>query len=233
MEALKNLCKTQNICLICTLHQSSSDVLSVTDFLYVLAKGGHNVFWGPTQRLKEFLKISGIIISNTNPFPIETLVSISAEGLRDSRLVTMKTNTNRVVMNRMNSSDCDFVFYTSDNTTKIFCYKDVFYLIQKEVTEVLEFRYKFHLLDAILMITTSLLLANLFGTDIGKFNDCVGFDKNQDISCKQRQLSINIVEQNTNYVSVLLLIISMMRVVLTIHDKLIKTTYFYHNRQNS
>ena len=231
MEALKNLCKTQNICLICTLHQSSSDVLSVTDFLYVLAKGGHNVFWGPTQRLKEFLKISGIIISNTNPFPIETLVSISAEGLQDSRLVTMKTNTNRIVMNRMNSNDYNYVYNTSDNTTKKFCYKDVFYLIQKELTEVLEFKYKFHLLDAILMITTSLLLANLFGTDIGKFDDCFGIDQN--ITCKQRQLSINMVEHNANYISILLLIVSFIRCSLTVHDKLIKTTYFYHNRQNS
>ena len=177
MEALKNLCKTQNICLICTLHQSSSDVLSVTDFLYVLAKGGHNVFWGKTQHLKEFLDISGIITSDANRVPIETLVSLSAEGLGDSKLVTLKTNTNRVVMNRMDSSDCDFVYNTSDHTIKKFCCKDVIYLIQKEMTEVLEFRYKFHLLDAILMITTSLLLANLFGTDIGKFDDCFGLNK--------------------------------------------------------
>ena len=134
-------------------------------------------------------------------------------------------------MNRINSKICDLIINTSNNITKKFCYKDIIYLIQKEVTEVLQFRYRFHLLEAILMITTPLLIANIYGRDIGKFDDCFGFYQN--ITCKERQLSIRMVQHNANHVSVLLLIISLIRVPLTIHDKLIKTKYYYHNLQNS
>ena len=203
----------------------------MADFLYVLTKGGHNVFRGPAIELRALLKNYGIKTLHSNQVAIETLVRLSAEGLRDSRLVNMKSNSNRVVMNRINSKICDLIVNTSNNITKKFCYKDIIYLIQKEVTEVLQFRYKFHLLEAILMITTPLLIANIYGRDIGKFDDCFGFYQN--ITCKERQLSIRMVQHNANHVSVLLLIISLIRVPLTIHDKLIKTKYYYHNLQNS
>ena len=54
METMKNLCVTHNICIICTLHQSNSDVQSCTDQLYLLAKGGHNVYCGPTKDLNKY-----------------------------------------------------------------------------------------------------------------------------------------------------------------------------------
>ena len=163
MEALNNLCKTQNICLICTLHQSSSEVMSMTDYTYVLAKGGHNVFWGPTIELKGFLELYEIITLNTNRVPIETFVRLSAEGLRDIRLVNMEKNIRQIVNTRIKSNENYLFNKTLNNITKKFCYKDVIILIQKEITEVIKYRYKYYSLDAILTITTSLLLANTVG----------------------------------------------------------------------
>ena len=119
MDALKNLCKTQNICLICTLHQSSSEVLAMTDFTYVLAKGGHNVFWGPTIELKGFLELYEIILLNTNRVPIETFVRLSAEGLRDIRLVNMEKNIRQVVNTRMKSNENNLVHEIFHYITKI------------------------------------------------------------------------------------------------------------------
>ena len=231
MEALKNLCKTQNICLICTLHQSSSEVLSMTDYTYVLAKGGQNVFWGPTIELKGFLELYEIITLNTNRVPIETFVRLSAEGLRDIRLVNMEKNIKQMVNTGIKSNENNLVNKTLQNITKKFCYKDIRILIQKEMIEFFKYRYKFYSLDAILTITTSLLLANTFGTDFGQYDDCSLLD--QDMDCQQRQLSINMVERNVNYMCITLWIISSIRVTLTIHDKLTKTKYLYHNRQNS
>ena len=54
MEAMKNLCVTHNICIICTLHQSNSDVLLCIDQLYLLTKGGNNIYCGPTNKMNKF-----------------------------------------------------------------------------------------------------------------------------------------------------------------------------------
>ena len=231
MEALKNLCKTQNICLICTLHQSSSELLSMTDYTYVLAKGGHNVFWGPTIELKGFLNVYGILTSDANRVPIETLVRLSAEGLRDIRLVNMNSFNTQVISNRINLIKNLLVHQNFPNKNKKFCYKDVFIQIQREYTDIYRYRYKFYLTDIFITIMTTILLANTFGTDIGQYDDCLGLEAN--IGCQQRKQNMNNVERNANYMGIMLWIMSLMRVSLTIHDKLIKTKYFYHDRQNS
>ena len=230
MKALKNLCKTQNICLICTLHQTSSEVLSMINFIYVLAKGGHNVFWGPTIELRQYLEDYGIMSSDANRVPIETLISLSTEGLRDTRLVNMCENTKQVVNDWIELSENNLIIETIDKITKKFCYKDIVILSQREVTEVLQYKYKFYIMDAILCVT-SLLLSNVFGTDIGEYDDCFSFEG--DIGCQQKELAMNMVEHNTNYMGNILWIISLIRILLTIQDRLIKTRYFYHHHRNS
>ena len=231
MEALKNLCRKQNICLICTLHQSSSDVLSMTDFLYVLAKGGLNVFWGPTIDLRDYLKVYGIITFDANRVPIETLVRLSAEGLPDIRLLNLGKDTKQNVNEFIELSEYNLINHYIHKTSKKFNYKDVIILIQFEMTKVFRYKYKFYSLDAILTITTSLLLANTFGTDIGKYDDCFGLMQN--MSCEERQRNIDMVDRNANYMGLMLWIISLVRIALTIHDKLIKTKYYYHCHRNS
>ena len=131
IEALKNYCKTQNICLICTLHQTSSEVLSMIDYLYVLAKGGHNVFWGPTHQLRQYLKDYGIMCSDVNRVPIETLVRLSAEGLPDIRIVKMKYKTEQVVNNWIESSDNNLIDQHINNMNKKIYLQRCYYSISK------------------------------------------------------------------------------------------------------
>ena len=231
METLKNLCQTQNICLMCTIHQSSSDVLSMLDYIYVLAKGGHNVFWGPTIESKELLEVYGIITSDVNRVPIETLVRLSAEGLRDIRLVNLEKNSKQRINDLIELNKNNLVNQHINKAREKFYYKDVIILIQYEMVKVFRYSYKFYSMDAILMITTSLLLVNTFGTDIGKYDDCFGLMQN--ISCEERQLNTVMVDKSATYIGVMLWIISLARVSLTIHNKLQKTKYFYHYRQNS
>ena len=203
----------------------------MTDFLYVLAKGGLNVFWGPTIDLREYLKVYGIMTFDANRVPIETLVRLSAEGLRDIRVVNLGKDTKQNVNEFIELSEYNLINHYSHKTSKKFNYKDVIILIQFERTKVFRYKYKFYSLDAILTITTTILLANTFGTDIGKYDDCFGLMQN--ISCEERQRNIDMVERNANYMGIMLWIISLVRVALTIHDKLIKTKYYYHCHRNS
>ena len=231
MKALKNLCRTQNICLICTIHQSSLDVLSLFDYLYVLAKGGHNVFWGPTQHLNKDLITYGIISCDIMRLQIDTLVRISAEGIRDIRLVELKEVTNQRIIDCFKNNENNLIFETYDKATKKFCYKDVIILCDKHVTEIYQYKYKFYSFDIILLITISSLLVNTFGTDIGKYDDCFGLE--QHLTCEQRQININMVDRNSYFLAYNFWIISFIKISLTIFEKLDKTKFFLYHRKNS
>ena len=218
MKALKNLCKTQNICLICSLHQTSSEVISMTDFLYVLSKGGHNLFSGPTLELKKYLFNYGIITSNSKRLQIDSLVRISAEGIRDKRVVEMNENTNHRIKDLFENNGNNLIFETFDKTKKEFCFKDIIILLTKELTEIYEYKYRFYSLDIILLITISSLLANTFGPNIGKYEDCLGFL--QHLTCEERQLNVQIVDRNSYFLAFNFWIISFIKISLTIFEKL-------------
>ena len=181
MEALKNYCKTQNISVICTIHQSSSEVLSMIDYLYVLAKGGHNVFWGPTIALKQYLEVYGIMSSNSSRVPIETFIRLSAEGLPDKRIVNMKDNIKQLINNWIELPENNLRNQHFNNMNKKFSNKDVIILFQREMTEIFRYRYKFYLMDLFISIIISVLSANTFGTDIGKYDDCFRISVGQEL----------------------------------------------------
>ena len=234
METMKNLCINQNICIICTLHQTSSDVLSMIDYLYVLTKGGHNVFCGPTQELYEFLDEFSVIdnnFSDSNQIPIETLVRLSTKGIQYKRLVVIKEITSQVVKDSIKYVENNLINTTIIKTTKKFCYKDLIHLIENELIEILQYKYTFYLMHAFILLISSVLISNAFGPDIGKYDDCFGFHQN--ITCEQRQLNINMVDRNANFLSMAFWLSSFIQMTLTIHDKSRKTVFFYHHRQNS
>lgn len=232
MRLLNNICKTENICMICTLHQTSNDVLSMIDFFYVLDKGGHNLFWGSYDDLIAIVSNIFGISCDTNQTAIESLVSLSAQVNDETKFESIRETIEREVNNRIELNDDNLnLNYNNDDKLKKFNFKDIFILIQSEIIEVKEYKYKNYLLEIILIITTLLLLANTYGTDIGKYDDCIGL--NQNISCEDIQNNMTMVNRNTNYMGMLVWLMSFIISTLAVIDKLSRTKYFYHHRQNS
>ena len=232
MEVLHNICKTENICMICTLHQTSNDVLSMIDYFYVLDRGGHNVFWGSNDDLKSvFLNIFGISC-DTNQRAIETLVSLSAEVEDETKFESIRVTIEREVNNQIELNDENLNFnYNIDDKLKKFNFKDIVILIQSEIIEIIEYKYKNYSLEIFLILTTLLLLANTYGTDIGKYDDCIGL--NQNISCEAMHHNMIMVDRNTKYLGMLVWLMSFIISTLAIINKLSRTNCFYHHRRNS
>ena len=155
--------------------------------------------------------------------------------MRDSRLSLMKKITDLTIQDKINVMSISYNFFNILNNTfnepsKKFYYKDILYLLEKEFIEILEYKYVFHLLDVILLIITSVLLTNSYGSDIGKYDDCFGLKQN--VTCHQRQYTMVLVERNCNFLGFAIWLLSFTKISLTIHDKMNKIKFFYHHRKN-
>ncbi|CAG2104866.1 unnamed protein product, partial [Medioppia subpectinata] len=94
MQSLKSLCQKHNISIIASIHQPNTDILQMCDKLYVLAKGGECVYWGPPSALSPHLHTCGIVL-NENQVPIETLITIASKGLSDQNVRQLRDQTTR------------------------------------------------------------------------------------------------------------------------------------------
>src|SRR4051812_16514761 len=55
IKCLKNLSINYKICVITSIHQPNSELLMLFDKLYVLSKGGHNIYSGRPLALPQYL----------------------------------------------------------------------------------------------------------------------------------------------------------------------------------
>ena len=74
-----------NISIIVSIHQPNIEVLDTFDSLYVLSKGGVNVYWGGTKELARHMIECGIDIK-ANDFAIESLLKLCAKNFNDSTI---------------------------------------------------------------------------------------------------------------------------------------------------
>ena len=141
MEALNRLVKRQNVCLICTLHQPTYDVLSRTDCLYVLTKSGHNLFWGQTSHLQQLMSEHGFDCSDTMT-SMEKLLRLSIIEDEDYRLNAMRIRVKEDVQFSIAS------YNDLDNQTikikthKRIILKDIFTLFQRELKNFICLNYR-------------------------------------------------------------------------------------------
>ena len=76
MQAVKKLVDTQNIAVICTIHQPSAEVFSLFNRILLLQEGGEMVYFGSVNDLMQYYKQNGLINSDSdNPadFAIEAM----------------------------------------------------------------------------------------------------------------------------------------------------------------
>ena len=93
MTVLKGLSTKNGITIISTIHQPNTDILQMSNKLYVLAKGGVCVYLGTPASLPTHLSDCGIVC-NENQVPIETLISIPSKGQEDNNVIELKAKTN-------------------------------------------------------------------------------------------------------------------------------------------
>ena len=96
IQLLKRLSRNHSITIVVSIHQPSQDILHMFDTVYVLAKGGLNVYCGQPMGLRQHLIDSGIQF-NDNQIPIEVMLRHSCNG-RSDPIVERMVNNNTLKM---------------------------------------------------------------------------------------------------------------------------------------
>ena len=141
MEALSKISKVQNICIICTLHQPTNEVLLMTDYLYVLTKGGHNCYSGPTLQLSEFL---GEFKCDFSDFmiPIDGLLKITTDLNGNEIISGMKAKINEEMKGIIGMSNELINSSIDNNINTNISLKDIIILLRRELDIFLQFEYR-------------------------------------------------------------------------------------------
>ena len=201
------------------------------DYLYVLCKGGQNVFWGPTQTLSDFMSEFDIHCNNKNHVPIEMLVRLSAVGLHDQRLIQMKNTIEERINHLIESNEINLISQSKSNKTKKFYIKDIWILLRREVTELFEYRYVWFILNVIIVIIVSAIVSTFYDSDIGIYDDCTEISPNK--TCQQQLKRFTMVDMNLAFLRSLLFFLSFTQSMTIASNKLIKLNIFLHQRQHS
>ena len=89
---MKDLSRRHKIAIITSLHQPNNNLLNMFDKLYVLAKGGTNIYFGSPNHLSSTLSQCRITL-NEKERPIEKLINISAKGINDRNFKILNEKT--------------------------------------------------------------------------------------------------------------------------------------------
>ena len=97
MKCLKNLAKSHQMTIICSIHTPNDETLKLFDQLYVLAKGGLCVYDGSPDAIRETLESKlNIKIAHQQP-PIENLLKIACQGVQDESVIELSKRVNRKI----------------------------------------------------------------------------------------------------------------------------------------
>ena len=81
--------RKHNISFIVSIHQLNVEVLDMFDNLYVLSKGGVNVYSGAPQSLRRYMNDCHLDLNN-NEIAIEKLLKVCARDYRHPSIVDMR-----------------------------------------------------------------------------------------------------------------------------------------------
>ena len=84
--------RKHNISIIVSIHQPNVEILDVFDNLYVLSKGGVNVYSGPPQSLRQHMNDCHIDC-NDNEIPVEKLLKVFANNYKHASIINMRYET--------------------------------------------------------------------------------------------------------------------------------------------
>ena len=90
--------RKHRISFIVSIHQPNIEVLDLFDNLFVLSKGGVNVYSGPPQSLLQYMTDCHIDC-NEDMIPIEALLKVCANDCNHPSIIDMQRMTNKILPN--------------------------------------------------------------------------------------------------------------------------------------
>ncbi|XP_075680900.1 uncharacterized protein LOC113790209 [Dermatophagoides pteronyssinus] len=83
MECLRKLADNSRLTILVSIHTPNSDIMSLFDKVFILAKGGVCIYSGPPDNLRDNLKQKISHEFDTEKPPIEEYLEIACEGIRN------------------------------------------------------------------------------------------------------------------------------------------------------
>ena len=165
--------RKHEISFIVSIHQPNLKVLDIFDNLYVLSKGGVNVYSGPPQSLRQHLNDCHIDC-NENEIAIERVLKICANDSSHSSIVDMREKTR----NMLNNSEKQMVeemkikVNVKSNRMVKFSLPIMWYLLQRRLivySKILSVVFLFVILSYAMM---AYILSSFYNTVPPEYRDC-------------------------------------------------------------
>ena len=232
MTVLKELSSKNGITIISTIHQPNSDILQMSDNLYVLAKGGVCVYSGTPASLPIHLSDCGIVC-NENQVPIETLISIASKGSEDNKVKELKTKSDfeikELIENRLNETKVKTIIPKN----KVFSFKDVYLLLNRKIIEFYSYKYFFIIMSCLSLLSTSLLLSTFLGGDAGGADDCIVLNGTNSRNCFQQIENDSKINESIVIEIFTVWMLIILQLIITITEKINRLKAFSNEHQNS
>ena len=174
IECLRSVAVNHNICVICSIHQPNQQLFQMFDTIYVLAKGGHQLYSGPPQQLMHYLSEVDIKVDD-NEVPIEVLLKYSALGINDPIVKRMSDKC-------LEQTNREFEVYSEQNMpmtvnelkyhAKRFKIVDTLTLLRRQWRIAFIAQLKDIVVQLNIILLLNLFMVIMFDPNNGQYNGC-------------------------------------------------------------
>ena len=234
MKCLKILCESHNISIITSIHQPNSDILMMFDKLYVLAKGGICVYSGPPQELSTHLTECGVIC-NEFQVPIELLLKVSSDYENNEYVYNLANKTSTEKCKILEKCVKETKLYKNGLVFKSKTFKpiDFWYLLLRGMTYTYISQWKTLLTQIIFYILFSIVISNMFNSDIGKPDGCFSFLFDSKTNCVKQLEDDSLLDQNVKFIFFVLVMAMFIQLSVTTITFASDIKIFVNEHQNS
>ena len=191
--------------ILSSIHQPNRHLLQMFDKLYILAKGGHCLYFGIPGHLKNYLNECQINC-NQNENPVEILLKVSSINSRDKRmnqLIDKNLEISRLTNQQNLRGNTSFMTTNS----KSFRIKDIYYLLMRRFQINFIIQWKTLLIETVFHLIFVVILTQAIDENHWKFDGCFqtstnNLSHNNDIyynqgeSCLEKETRKIVIEQN-------------------------------------
>ena len=138
---------------IVSIHQPNNDLFNMFDNIYVLAKGGVDVYLGPPLGLRQHL-IDCQIECNRDQVPIEVMLKMTAKE-KENQIIQNLVQKTKIDCKDIQSIQNMKQINSIEITTKRFNFNDFYHLMMRTIAS----KYQYNWFEAILQIGIYLIIA--------------------------------------------------------------------------
>ena len=232
IECLRSVAVSHNISIICSIHQPNQHLLDMFDNIYVLAKGGHQLYSGSPQQLRHYLSELNMRV---NEMPIEVLLRYSSHGITDPNVKRMRDKC-------LEQTNRQFKEYSEQNMTlttkgikhraKSFEISDTFTLLRRESRITFIAQFKDLVFKLIVVLFINVLMIVLFNPKDGQYDGCVSLN-NDNKTCSQIEEDKSHLFSSTSYLGLSLLHMAITQIMLMAPLYIDQLTVFLNEYKNS